>query len=57
MSPLEVILIPAIEPLVNPLLTLLIRGEKITVHTLLGGVIVVGSITIWSIWKEKNKAV
>ena len=57
LSPLEVILIPAIEPLVNPLLTLLTRGEKITVHTLLGGVIVVGSITIWSIWKEKNKAV
>ncbi|POP31939.1 EamA/RhaT family transporter [Lactonifactor longoviformis] len=52
LSPLEVILIPAIEPLANPVLTLLIRGEKMTMNTIAGGIIVVGSITVWSFWKE-----
>ena len=52
LSPLEVILIPAIEPLANTILTMLIRGEVPSVNTIAGGVIIIGSITLWSLRKE-----
>ena len=52
LSPLEVILIPAIEPLANTLLTMLIRGEVPSVNTIAGGLIIIGSITLWSMRKE-----
>lgn len=44
-SALEAVLIPVIEPILNPLWVLLVRGEKPTRFALLGGVIVLVAVT------------
>lgn len=43
-SALEGILIPVLEPLLNPVWVFLFNGEKPTVYALIGGVIVVGAV-------------
>jgi drug/metabolite transporter (DMT)-like permease len=42
---LEAILIPVIEPILNPIWVMLVIGEKPSPLALLGGVIVIGSVT------------
>lgn len=54
LSPIEVILIPALEPIVNPILTLIICGETLSVNTIVGGAIVIISIALWSWYKERH---
>ena len=42
---LEVMLIPALEPILNPMLVLLVLGERPGLHALIGGTIVLGAVT------------
>ena len=51
--PLTCCLLSAIEPLLNPLWVLLFYGEKPGVFALIGGAIVIVTITAWSIYGEK----
>ena len=53
-SPLSCCLIGAIEPLLNPVWVLLFDGEKPGIFALIGAVIVVVSITVWTALKGKN---
>lgn len=52
--PLTCCLLSAIEPLLNPLWVLLFYGEKPGVFALIGGAIVIVTITAWSIYGEKR---
>ena len=52
--PLTCCLLSAIEPLLNPLWVLLFYGEKPGVFALIGGAIVIVTITVWSIYGEKQ---
>lgn len=51
-TPIEAVLIPVIEPLLNPVWVVLFIGEKPTIYALIGGVIVVGTI----LWKQIYEA-
>lgn len=54
-SALEAILIPVIEPILNPVLVMLWLGEHPTKMALLGGLIVLGSVTargIMGVWQR-----
>ena len=52
--PLTCCLLSAVEPLLNPLWVLLFYGEKPGVFALVGGAIVIVTITAWSIYGEKK---
>ncbi len=47
-------LIGAIEPLLNPVWVMIFDGETPGVFSLIGGVIVIASVTIWSVADAKN---
>lgn len=48
-------LLGIIEPLLNPIWVFIFDGEAPGLFAVLGGIIVIITITIWCIWKEKNK--
>jgi drug/metabolite transporter (DMT)-like permease len=52
---LELILVPVIEPLLNPIWVYLLLGEKPGVNALIGGAIVLLSITVWCWLREKSR--
>jgi len=52
--PLACSLLGAIEPLLNPVWVFVFSGEAPGLFALLGGVIVIVSITLWCIWQNKN---
>jgi len=52
-SPLEFILIPAMEPILNPVWVFLFDGQPPSILSVFGGVIIVGTILFWSLYKEK----
>lgn len=55
--PLACSLLGAAEPLLNPVWVLIFDGERPGIFALIGGVIVVASITLWCIFgQEKEKA-
>ena len=54
--PLTCNLIGVLEPLLNPLWVFLFDGEAPGVWALVGGVIVIVTITVWCIWSEKDAA-
>lgn len=53
-SPLSCCLIGALEPLLNPVWVLIFDGEKPGIFALIGAVIVVVSITVWTALKHKE---
>ncbi len=55
-SSLELVLITALEPILNPILVFLFLGERPGLWALLGGSVVLVSITVWSILKTKKQA-
>lgn len=55
-SPLSCSLIGMIEPLLNPVWVLLVLGEKPGFFALIGGIIVLGTVAIWSVNKAKEAA-
>lgn len=50
-SALEGILIPVLEPLLNPVWVFLFNGERPTIYAIFGGIIVVGAVAISSLRK------
>ncbi len=52
--PLACSLLGAMEPLLNPLWVFLFDGEAPGFFALLGGVVVVASVTVWCVWKGKT---
>ena len=53
--PLACCLLGAVEPLLNPVWVFLFHGERPGVFALLGAVVVIASITIWSIYGQKTE--
>jgi len=53
-SSLEAVLIPIIEPLLNPVWVLLVAGESPGGFSLVGGVIVIGSIILRGLYQKKH---
>ena len=51
--PLACCLLGAVEPLLNPVWVFLFNGEKPGVFALLGAVVVITSITVWSIYGQE----
>lgn len=51
----EAILIPVLEPLLNPVWVFIFTGEAVAINTLLGGAIVIGSIVGREFLTSKNK--
>lgn len=54
--PLACCLLGAVEPLLNPVWVLIFDGEKPGIFALIGGVIVVVSITLWCIFGKEQAA-
>lgn len=54
LSALELILIPTIEPILNPLLVALLIGEIPSKWSIIGGIIVLSTVTMWSISKLRK---
>lgn len=52
--PLACSLLGAIEPLLNPVWVFLFNGEAPGFYALIGGVIVIVSITLWCIWQNNH---
>ena len=49
-------LIGALEPLLNPVWVMLFYGEKPGPFALAGGLIVIGSVTMWSVQSARRRA-
>jgi drug/metabolite transporter (DMT)-like permease len=54
-SPLFCCLIGTIEPLLNPIWVFLFNGETPGLFAILGGLLVIVSITVWSVFKERAR--
>ena len=54
LTPLEVILIMFLEPILNPIWVMLIHGEKPGIFALIGGVIIIVTVAIRSIYVNKK---
>jgi len=54
-SPLELILIPTLEPILNPIWVFLFYGQAPSLLSVFGGIIIICTILIWSLYKEKIK--
>jgi len=52
--PLACCLLGAIEPLLNPVWVFLFNGERPGVFALIGAVVVITSITLWSIYGQEQ---
>lgn len=52
---LEGILIPALEPILNPILVLLVVGERPGLRSALGGAIVLGAVTVRGILSSRGR--
>ena len=53
--PLACVLLSALEPLLNPLWVLIFYGERPGPFALLGGAVVVVTITLWCVLREREK--
>ena len=52
-TPLELILIPALEPVLNPVWVFLFDGQAPSLVSVAGGIIIIMTILLWSLYKEK----
>lgn len=55
--PLACSLLGAVEPLLNPIWVLIFDGERPGVFALIGGIIVIASVTLWCAFGNREKAV
>ena len=53
-SPLACCLLGALEPLLNPLWVLIFYGEKPGVFALIGGAVVIATVTLWSLLPSRS---
>lgn len=54
--PLVCCLVSALEPLLNPVWVFLLDGERPGVFALMGGAIVIGTVTVWNLWLDRRGA-
>lgn len=54
-SPLMCSIISVVEPLLNPVWVFLVMGEQPSYWALVGGVVVLVTVTGWCVWGEKEK--
>ena len=54
--PVTASLVSGIEPVLNPTWVALLYGEKLTALSVVGGVIVIGAIVVYSMYKDRNNA-
>ena len=52
-SPLELILIPTLEPILNPVWVFLFYGQAPSILAVVGGAIIITTILLWSIYKYR----
>jgi drug/metabolite transporter (DMT)-like permease len=52
---LELLLIPALEPILNPLWVFIFDGQSPSLLSAFGGVVIVSTILIWSLKKGRAK--
>lgn len=55
-SSLDLVLITALEPILNPVLVFLVLDERPGLWALVGGAVVLTSVTVWSVLKTKRNA-
>ena len=55
-SALACCLLGALEPLLNPIWVLLFYGERPGTFALLGGAVVILTVTLWSVWSQREKS-
>jgi drug/metabolite transporter (DMT)-like permease len=55
-SALELVMITMLEPVLTPLVTFFVIGEKPGAFALLGGAVVISGVTIWSFLKNRPQA-
>ena len=48
-------LLSAVEPLLNPVWVMIFDGETPGIYAMIGGVIVITAVTLWTIWDGKQK--
>ena len=53
-TPLELLLIPAIEPILNPVWVFLFDGQAPSFLAIFGGGVIIVTILFWSVYKEKK---
>ena len=53
LTPLEIILVPIIEPLLNPVLVYLFRGEVPSTSALAGGAVILVTVTLWCVFRDR----
>ncbi len=53
LTPLELILVPILEPLLNPVLVFLVRGERPTATAIAGGAVIVATVTVWCVLRPR----
>lgn len=54
-TPLELLLIPAMEPILNPVWVFLFDGQTPSFLAIFGGVIIIVTIVVWSMYKEGRR--
>lgn len=54
---LEAVLIPVLEPILNPVWVLLAVGESLSIYTITGGAIVLGAVTLRAVTGLRRRAV
>ena len=55
-APLELILIPALEPILNPVWVFLFDGQAPSFLSIGGGAVIIVTILVWSLYKERAKS-
>jgi drug/metabolite transporter (DMT)-like permease len=53
LTPLEIILVPIIEPLLNPVLVFLFRGETPSLSACAGGALILVTVTVWCVFRDR----
>jgi drug/metabolite transporter (DMT)-like permease len=53
---LEAVLIPVIEPLLNPVWVFLVRAERPSAWALVGGIVVLGAVTGRALWSVRQRS-
>lgn len=51
---LELILVPIIEPVMNPLIVFFLRGEKPGILTIIGGIFILAVVTAWCLYRARQ---
>ncbi len=54
---LELILVPVIEPILNPVFVFFLNGEKPATTTLIAGAFILITVTVWCIYRARDKGV